>query len=104
MAHLRIVEELIDPANGYPNWWGQTPGDMWPCRWDTHIIEGRAPCWVIRLPDKAWVWHTNSESSNEGEGLWVVTGEPPNITVTPSINIGPEIWHGWITAGEMLPA
>ena len=38
---------------------------------------------------------------------WDVTGEPPNITVNPSINAGdgpgPHNWHGCIKDGEMNP-
>lgn len=31
---------------------------------------------------------------------WSWTGEPPNITVSPSIN-EEGTWHGWIRAGEI---
>jgi hypothetical protein len=102
MTELRIVDEPIDEA-GIRNWWSASPGDMWPCKYSDHRIEGRGPCWIVRMPGNAWVWHTNGESTSEGEGLWTVTGEAPNITVHPSINIGPEIWHGWIKNGEMTP-
>lgn len=57
----------------------------------------------MRLPGGGYCWHTNAESTKDGEGLWNVSGEPPNLTVTPSINIGPEIWHGFITNGELTP-
>lgn len=33
---------------------------------------------------------------------WARTGEPPNVTVTPSINIGPEVWHGRLTDGRLV--
>ena len=31
---------------------------------------------------------------------WTVTGEAPNITVSPSINII-GLWHGWLTNGVL---
>lgn len=102
MTALRIVFEPRD-EDGRPDWWSAEPGDMWPCLWGSHRFGNRPHCWVIRMPGTAWVWHINDVSSRDGEGFWEVTGEPPDITVKPSINIGPEIWHGWITAGDMAP-
>lgn len=35
---------------------------------------------------------------------WVRTGEPPAVTVTPSLNVSeglPRAWHGWVTAGVL---
>lgn len=98
MIPLRIVER-VEGQSGYR----YEAGDMFPC-WNhdgAHDVEGRGPCWVVRLPGVGYLWHTNMEAS-EG-GFWTVTGEAPNITVTPSINVGPEIWHGWITDGALSP-
>lgn len=36
-------------------------------------------------------------------GGWTVTGTPPAITVSPSINVVGH-WHGWLEHGEMRPA
>jgi hypothetical protein len=99
LTALRIVA----PPPAGTSWYDPQPGEMWPCAWEQHQLDGRAPCWVVRLPGGGYCWHTNSESTTEGEGLWNVTGEPPNLTVTPSINVGPEIWHGWITDGQLTP-
>lgn len=98
MTELRVV----DPPSG--SWWDTEPGDMWPClnAGESHTVDGRGPCWVIRLPGQAYVWHTNMPSSDGG--MWDVTGAPPNITVQPSINVGPEIWHGWIRDGRLVDA
>ena len=95
---LRIVER-VDSQSGYD----YAPGDMWLCEslGSTHEVEGREACWAVRLPGRGYVWHTNERSANDN--FWTVTGDPPNITVTPSINVGPEIWHGWITNGELSP-
>lgn len=34
---------------------------------------------------------------------WTRTGEPPMVTVTPSLNVNNEQWHGWLTNGELTP-
>ena len=34
---------------------------------------------------------------------WTWTGEPPNISVTPSININNDEWHGFIANGVFTP-
>ena len=36
-------------------------------------------------------------------GKWARTGEPPKVTVTPSLNVNNEEWHGWLTVGQLLP-
>lgn len=33
---------------------------------------------------------------------WTRTGDPPDITVTPSLNINDGQWHGWLTNGELV--
>lgn len=98
MIPLRIVDR-VEGQSGYD----YAPGDMFSC-WNhagSHDVEGRGPCWVVRLPGGGYLFHTN-ETSRDG-GYWAVSGDPPNITVTPSINVGPEIWHGWITDGALSP-
>jgi uncharacterized protein DUF6527 len=37
---------------------------------------------------------------NQNGAIWNVTGEYPNLTLTPSINAG--CWHGFITNGEII--
>lgn len=96
---------IIDTPPAGTSYYDPEPGDMWLCpnAGGSHDVEGRDPCWCIRLPGGGYVFHTNMESSNENEGLWDVSGVPPRITVKPSINVGPEIWHGWITDGALSP-
>lgn len=95
---LRIVER-VDTQSGYD----YAAGDMFPClnANGSHDVEGRGPCWAVRLPGGGYLWHTNQRAT--GSGFWDVLGEPPNLTVHPSINVGPEIWHGWITDGALSP-
>lgn len=103
MTRLR----LVDPPPEGVSWYDPEPGDVWPCpsHEGSHDVEGRPPCMVIRMPGADYVFHTNMGASTDGT-LWDVTGEPPTLTVHPSIAIGPDgsIWHGWITNGEMNPA
>ncbi len=82
-------------------------GDMWRTPKNDH--DGRE-CWHIRLPDKGvnpnWgnYWYTTAGTQDSnGWNAWEVTGEPPNITVSPSINIlGENGWHGHIKEGEIV--
>lgn len=46
--------------------------------------------------------------SDPPHGKWSRTGEPPNVTVQPSLDVAkddPEHhWHGWLTAGQLVDA
>ncbi len=59
------------------------------------------PHLAVRTP--AGLFCIDCPATDEPHGHWTRTGDPPNVTVTPSINIGPEIWHGHLTAGELAP-
>jgi hypothetical protein len=72
------------------------PGAMWRC--DCHNELG----WLIMLPNNAGPWCTLATAGGTGN-RWTVTGEPPKLTVKPSINSVGQ-WHGWITDGVMSPA
>ena len=67
---------------------------------DEYLAERRAhrlPLFV-RLPGRApMCFCIDSAVSDETRG-WTVTGEAPNITVSPSINIV-GLWHGFLTSG-----
>jgi hypothetical protein len=98
------------------------PGMMW--RYPPGDVDGRE-CWWIILPKDDRVgtpghvsevdWRTTDKAC-DGSGMWSVTGEAPNLTVTPSIDVEcwvmrdgkPEregsYWHGWITNGELDPS
>jgi hypothetical protein len=76
---------------------------MWKC--DCHGEKG----WLISLPHQVqpnetekWnrLWCT-LQTAGDGQ-LWSVTGEAPNLTVSPSINcLEPGGWHGHIQNGEL---
>lgn len=56
---------------------------------------------LIQLPDGPWCMD-GIASGDDTESGWTVTGEPPEITVKPSINSRagqPGGYHGFLTAG-----
>lgn len=36
-------------------------------------------------------------------GKWTRTGDPPLVTVAPSLNVNKEQWHGWLQNGVLTP-
>lgn len=85
-------------------------GAMWRC--ECHDKRG----WMIRMPgEDTWPdghvfpnrWCTLT--GDESDRRWDVSGEAPNITVSPSIHINPGEgptrgeWHGHIVNGEIGP-
>lgn len=88
-------------------------GDMWPAPWLVRDGDGRSfflsdaylaarkagtvtrmPL-IVRLPGGTDFCVDGPAS---GGGGWNVTGEPPAVTLTPSINVVGS-YHGWITNG-----
>ncbi|HEV2036936.1 MAG TPA: hypothetical protein VGU71_22520 [Candidatus Dormibacteraeota bacterium] len=69
------------------------PGAMWRC--DCHGELG----WLIMLPDhEPWCTLLGDEQGRP----WDVSGEAPNLTVSPSINhVKSGGWHGHIQNGEL---
>ncbi|MGA9860062.1 MAG: hypothetical protein WBQ18_19510 [Solirubrobacteraceae bacterium] len=60
--------------------------------------------WVVVLPN-GHRWATTEKASGSDDLFgWEVSGEPPRITVTPSINDQwpGNPWHGHITNGEFV--
>jgi Family of unknown function (DUF6527) len=98
-TQLRIID---DPGSLYqvPIDEGTVrPGDMWrDPLWD----ESERENWSIVLPNGR-VFHTTETAGGQ---RWDVSGESPNLTITPSIddhNPGGAPWHGTITNGVMEP-
>lgn len=98
------------------------PGMMWRY---PHGDTGSRECWWIVLPNtkpqapgyaSEISWRTTDRASKPPHEMWEVSGTPPLITVSPSIDAecwvvrdGQEIregsyWHGWIRNGELTPA
>lgn len=87
------------------------PGDMWfetGEEYGYHVSANylrdsaakRKPLWVC-LSGLVW-FPIDSAPTNGGDG-WTVTGDPPAITVSPSINVV-GIWHGWLRNGVLTEA
>lgn len=100
--------------------WRYPPGDV-----------DERECWWIVLPQdhpdlgtpghpSSVSWCTTDKASEPPHQMWDVSGTPPNITVSPSIDvtrwlkrIGPDgkvesyregsYWHGWIRNGVLEP-
>jgi hypothetical protein len=97
---------MIDPASGAsPEIGDMWPCDYWPSRWlsayyDMTWREKRLPM-MVWLPCGSFCIDTcfikNGDLDPERAG-WVVTGEPPLVTLVPSINIV-GLYHGWIHDG-----
>jgi Family of unknown function (DUF6527) len=122
-----IALRVIDIADKPP--WGQREaGMMW--RYPKADEDGREGWWIVlpmTHPDlgtpghpSQLCWLTTERASDPPHEMWTVTGTPPLITVTPSIDVmryvrGPDdaegkptwvregsYWHGWITNGELV--
>lgn len=75
------------------------PGAMWFAGWygdNWRGPDGR--CLVVQTPGGYWV--VDGPSKN-GPG-WTRTGEPPRVTVAPSVVIGG--YHGWLRDGYLTEA
>jgi hypothetical protein len=107
---LRIVD-------GFPPIWtgDRQPGMMWR---DPRYDDAGRECWWIVLPNSRpgegateITWRTTDRASAPPHEMWNVTGTPPLITVTPSVDVefwtregvrDGSYWHGFITNGELV--
>lgn len=114
----KIPLVIVDP---FPPYEMRQPGMMW--RYESGDIPGRL-CWWIILPNHPDngtpghpgqnSWRTTDRASDPPHKFWNVSGEAPNLTVTPSIDIlrfvqkdGKSVregsyWHGFITDGYLI--
>jgi len=77
------------------------PGSMYDSLWETrydgwHHADGHA--WTVVLPDGV---HWNIDRVARHGGRWERTGEPPELTVSPSIRTG--TYHGHLVGGVLRP-
>jgi len=85
----------------------RTPGAMWWASPDSLPKDRSVPAGAfdrfpkllcVRLPGGA-IFHPQMPPDGEAAG-WEISGEPPRITVRPSINwVGR--YHGWLTDGVL---
>jgi hypothetical protein len=77
------------------------PGAMWDATWMPSSFRGPdGHAWTVRCPN--WLdWPIDAVAT--GGGRWTRTGEAPNLTVNPSINIGSDLnrYHGFLTGGSL---
>lgn len=83
------------------------PGAMWDAAmWGPWGVGSDGRSLHVALPPNGGYdsWCIDGPSINNGAfgPGWHRTGEPPNITVTPSI-LTPR-YHGWLRGGELTPA
>lgn len=89
--------------------WDGPPGAMIRAPWRDDSPDNGCPAYVVFLPNGSH-WCTREASTMPGSNQlgpqWTVTGTPPNITVSPSIDdrSPSRPWHGWIRDGELIPA
>ncbi len=98
---LRVLESAPEDMDAWE------PGMMWPSELLDPDGAGYSVviCRQTDAAGNAWpiVWHTRQTADEPGDPRWQVTGDPPIITVHPSINV-PGIWHGYIRDGELVEA
>ena len=81
------------------------PGAMWinaHCQNKTCKGAERGGCLVVKIPGGN-NWQIDHPESGGNASYWTREGEPPNVTVSPSINI-PGYYHGWLRAGQLVDA
>lgn len=115
---MGIPLRIVDP---WPPFEDREPGMMW--RVPADDADGRESWWIV-LPQDGRIgtpghpsrieWSTTERASKEPHDMWAVTGTPPMLTVTPSIDVecwvvrdGQTVrdgsyWHGYITNGELV--
>ena len=83
------------------------PGDF--CWWpETNLGDDNAEaCLFIRLPNEKAVVALKVSTIKQAPGVWWWNGNRERPTVRPSImqldRHGNELWHGWLTDGELTP-
>lgn len=113
---MGIPLRVVDP---FPE--EREPGMMW--RYADGDVDGLESWWVVLPSDHPDIgmpghpsrisWRTTDRASDPPHERWNVSGVPPLITVTPSIDVIRTVrrddewvregsyWHGFITNGEM---
>jgi hypothetical protein len=75
--------------------------------WRTHDLKeydkNPRPFPHLGVMTKAGLICLDCPETDSPHNYWTRTGEPPNITVTPSLNVNKEQWHGFLTNGVLNP-
>lgn len=79
-------------------------GAMW---WRYHGYEAydtqRHPLPHLAVMTGAGIACLDCPATDPPHGHWIRTGEPPLVTVTPSLNINRDEWHGFLANGVLTP-
>ncbi|MHC4507747.1 MAG: hypothetical protein ACYTAO_02170 [Planctomycetota bacterium] len=79
-------------------------GAMWDAWWYKDNFKGAdGKCIVLKTPGGDWI----VDGTSSDGGKWQRSGEPPELTVNPSIGIGrepgkPWTYHGWLRDGYLV--
>lgn len=102
---------MLDPSQPKPQVVAE-PGDMWHDLYADKLLsrqykeqhKGDRPPLFVCLPNKrVFCLDSKAENASDGGG-WTVKGEPPNVTVEPSILVerGPRGgYHGYLRDGVL---
>lgn len=96
-----LVEEGLDEAWGTPGamfWWNHQPRPNDPA-------PRPAPHLAVFTP--GGIWCIDCPSTEPPHAHWQREGEPPHITASPSIVLGPRekpLYHGWLRDGILADA
>ena len=75
--------------------------------WRTHVPDAHdadpRPMPHLAVMTPIGVFCIDCPETDPPYGKWQRSGEPPNVSVTPSININDGQWHGYLTSGEFVP-
>lgn len=91
------------------------PGAMWWAPWfvahdefyasTEHKARGGGPHLIVKTPGGEWDIDSKAKNVTNGSG-WRRTGEPPLVTVQPSIGFtrddGSFLYHAWLTNGILI--
>lgn len=88
--------------------WDGPPGAMIRAEWRDDDPDNGCPAYIVFLPNGS-AWCTRDRAARPGNSFgpqWTITGTPPRITVTPSIDDRDPArpWHGWIRDGVLILA
>lgn len=90
----RWIERELPPGAMFYSTWAQGWFNNHPSASDGKVLSVVTP---------AGVWCIDSESTNgtPGQAGWTRTGSPPNVTAKPSIMVGNNRYHGFLTDGYL---
>ena len=90
-----VVGDSEPASHSWPWYWAS---DQWLSDYYREQNTGRRPLFVILPGRHLFLVDGKCWKDGKAYGGWTVTGDAPNITISPSINIGGN-YHGWLQNG-----